>query len=107
MARGKLRIRQRGSRQQWARVREHKTFGPDETPESDALKLLSASDVVKTLRCGMCGLVVEQTLRDGRTVAQAPYRTCRNCEELRCTSCLDAEDDPCVDDAERHAFAEE
>jgi hypothetical protein len=106
MARGKLRIRQRGSRQQWARVRDVKTFGPDDQPEpdSEALKLLSGSDIVKTVRCGLCARILEQTLRDGRTTTTAAYAACITCEEVRCADCVGADDDPCVDDAE-HEYA--
>jgi hypothetical protein len=118
MARGKQRIRQRGSRQQWAQARNFKTFGVDEpngvngsTPDGAAIvadgpvRPLSGSDVVASTRCGLCNAVVEQKLRDGRTVGVVPYALCMSCDEVRCEACWAADDDPCVD-AEEHEFME-
>ena len=115
MARGRQRIRQRGSRQQWAQARNLKSFGPDEangeTPANpdapiaaDGLpRALRGSDVVASTRCGLCNVVVEQRLRDDRKVDVVPYALCISCDEVRCEACWAAEDDPCVD-ADEHEF---
>ncbi|HEY3082738.1 MAG TPA: hypothetical protein VGM69_22860 [Chloroflexota bacterium] len=113
MAKGKLRIRQRGSRQQWAQARNLKLFGGEEgepgqsepgappVPDRPA----SGHDVVQSLRCGLCGLVAEQRLRDGGTLVLIPYVLCISCDEVRCDACWAAEDDPCAD-ADEHEFLE-
>ena len=119
MARGRQRIRQRGSRQQWAQARSYKTFGANDVdgagqaPASDGETAeagappqpLAGADVVATSRCGLCGVVVEQRLRDGRTVNLVPYALCISCDEVRCEECWAAEDDLCDDDVE-HEFLE-
>ena len=115
MARGRQRIRQRGSRQQWAQARNFKTFGVDEANGEVAAdpngavapdgppKPLGGSDVVASTRCGLCNVVVEQRLRDGRTVGVVPYALCISCDEVRCEECWAAVDDPCID-ADEHEF---
>jgi hypothetical protein len=113
MAKGKLRIRQRGSRQQWAQARNFKAFSGDDgdptqtepgaPPVPD--KPLSGHDVVQSLRCGLCGLVAEQRLRDGRTIVLIPYVLCISCDEVRCDGCWGAEEDTCAD-ADEHEFLE-
>ena len=115
MARGRQRIRQRGSRQQWAQARNLKAFpgeelgadgAPAEIPAVDAPgKPLSGGDVVASTRCGLCNVIVEQRLRDGRKVNLVPYALCMSCDEVRCEECWAAEDDPCVD-ADEHEFME-
>lgn len=112
MARGRQRIRQRGSRQQWAQARNFKAFGADGAEvdgvvappqEPEVPKPLSGSDVVVSVRCGLCNVVVEQRLRDAGRVALVPYALCISCDEVRCEDCWSAEDDPCVD-ADEHEF---
>jgi hypothetical protein len=116
VARGRQRIRQRGSRQQWAQARSYKAFGADgqeATAEPGSVdgeaagppKPLSGADVVASTRCGLCNVVVEQRLRDGRTVSLVPYALCISCDEVRCQECWAAEDDLCDDDVE-HEFME-
>jgi hypothetical protein len=118
VARGRQRIRQRGSRQQWAQARNYKTFGVEESNGTHAApadgvgegtdavqKLLSGSDVIASTRCGLCNVVVEQRLRDGRKVNVLPYALCMSCDEVRCEACWSAEDDPCID-ADEHEFME-
>lgn len=113
MARGKLRIRQRGSRQQWAQARNLKAFGGDdeELAQSEGGappvpgKPVGGQDVVHSLRCGLCGLVAEQKLRDGRTLVLVPYALCISCDEVRCENCWAAPDDACAD-ADEHEFLE-
>jgi len=113
MAKGKLRIRQRGSRQQWAQARNFKAFGGDEGeaassgPDASTApdRPASGHDVVQALRCGLCGLVAEQRLSDGRTLVLKPYVLCISCDEVRCDGCWAAEDDVCVD-GEEHEFLE-
>ena len=115
MARGRQRIRQRGSRQQWAQARNLKSFGVEEPngeapatpaaapPADEPPRALGGSDVVASTRCGLCNVVVEQRLRDGRKVGIVPYALCISCDEVRCEVCWAAEDDPCVD-ADEHEF---
>jgi hypothetical protein len=113
MAKGKLRIRQRGSRQQWAQARYLKAFGSDEAEPAPSEpgaptvpdRPVGGQDVVQSLRCGLCGLVAEQRLRDGRTLVPKPYVLCISCDEVRCDGCWAAEDDPCAD-ADEHEFLE-
>jgi hypothetical protein len=112
MAKGKLRIRQRGSRQQWAQARHFKAFGGDEgdPAQGEAAaaapdRPLSGQEVVQSLRCGLCGLVAEQRLRDGGTLVLRPYVLCISCDELRCDDCWAAPDDACAD-ADEHEFLE-
>jgi hypothetical protein len=113
MARGKLRIRQRGSRQQWAQARTFKQFGSsDETAvngasghASDPARPLAGDEVVATSRCGLCNVVVEQRRRDGARLVLVPYSLCISCDEVRCQDCWQAEDDACGD-ADEHEFLE-
>jgi hypothetical protein len=110
MAKGKLRIRQRGSRQQWARARDYKVLGTEEAAApsaeiSEAQKLLAGGDVVQRTRCDLCGSLVEQRLRDGRTVVVATHALCMSCDEVRCQACWNAPDDPCID-ADEHELME-
>jgi hypothetical protein len=110
MARGKLRIRQRGSRQQWAQARNFKAFGGDElaaAPSAAAVpdRPLSGQEVAQSLRCGLCGVVAEQTLRDGRALVRVPYAHCISCDEVRCEGCWASSDDECVD-GDEHEFLE-
>lgn len=118
MARGRQRIRQRGSRQQWAQARNFKAFGADEPGADGAAasadgadapaepaRPLAGTDVVASTRCGLCNLVVEQQLRDGTRVAVRPYVICMSCDAVRCEDCWAADDDPCVD-ADEHEFME-
>ena len=112
MARGRQRIRQRGSRQQWAQARDYKVFGAGgdesgaEAAASGPPKPLSGADVVASTRCGLCGLVVEQRTRDGRTLVLVPYALCISCDEVRCENCWGAEDDLCGDEDVEHEFLE-
>ena len=113
MARGKLRIRQRGSRQQWAQARNFKVFGAVDqsavgepsTEAAGAPRILPADEVVASTRCGLCNLVVEQRRRDGARVVLQPYSLCISCDEVRCHECWAAEDDVCAD-ADEHEFLE-
>jgi hypothetical protein len=111
MAKGKLRIRQRGSRQQWAKARDFKVQGAlepavgDETATSEAQRILTGGDVVQRTRCGLCGALVEQRLRDGRTVVLLAHSLCMSCDEVRCQECWQAPDDPCID-ADEHELME-
>lgn len=110
MARGRQRIRHRGSRQQWAQARDLKADGaeaPSEQPTEPAtpVKAFTAADAVMSTRCGLCGLVVEQKLRDGRRVVLLPHVLCLSCDEVRCSGCWDAPDDACGPDDE-HEFAD-
>jgi hypothetical protein len=111
MARGKLRIRQRGSRQQWAQARTFKEFTGEDGAADGAVEVtgppkpLSGEDVTATSRCGLCGVVVEQRRRDGTRVVLLPYSLCISCDEVRCQECWAAEDDFCGDD-EEHEFLE-
>src|SRR5437899_2670468 len=89
MARGRQRIRQRGSRQQWAQARNFKTFGDESTltaVEEIAPPPLIAG-AVPSLRCGRCTIVVEQRLSDGTKQALLPYALCIICDETRCEEC--------------------
>jgi hypothetical protein len=113
MARGKLRIRQRGSRQQWAQARTFKEFGSgDEAAVDGAIgepsgpaKPLAGDEVVATTRCGLCNVVVEQRRRDGARLVLVPYSLCISCDVVRCQECWEAEDDVCAD-ADEHEFLE-
>jgi hypothetical protein len=111
MAKGKLRIRQRGSRQQWARARDLKVQGAtepsvaDDSATAEAQRILAAGDVVQRTRCGLCGTRVEQRLRDGRVVVLLTHALCMSCDEVRCEACWAAPDDPCVD-ADEHELTE-
>jgi hypothetical protein len=111
MAKGKLRIRQRGSRQQWARARDVKVLGAvepsaaDELATSEAQRILTGGDVVQRVRCGLCDTLVEQRLRDGRSVVLVAHALCASCDDVRCQACWDADDDPCVD-ADEHELLE-
>jgi hypothetical protein len=111
MARGKLRIRQRGSRQQWAHARTFKEFAADRPAQGDGSEAsgpsrpLAAEDIVATTRCGLCGTVVEQRRRDNGRVVVGPYALCLSCDEVRCQACWAVPDDGCVDD-EEHEFLE-
>ena len=111
MAKGRLRIRQRGSRQQWAKARDYKVLGVEEPAAvdadaaSEAQRILTGGDVVQRVRCGLCGALVEQRLRDGRSVVVATHALCMSCDEVRCEACWAADDDPCVD-ADDHELME-
>lgn len=116
MARGRQRIRQRGSRQQWAQARNFKAFGADEMATDgasgptvaaapEAPKPTAANDVVASTRCGLCNLVVERKLRDGSRVSLRPYVICISCDQVRCEECWSADEDPCID-ADEHEFME-
>src|SRR5579885_1254153 len=117
VARGRQRIRQRGSRQQWAAARNYKAFGGDEldgtqtgTIDAEAEangppRPLTGADVVASTRCELCNVVVEQRLRDGRKVVLVPYALCMSCDGVRCEACWAADDDFCEDDVE-HEFLE-
>jgi hypothetical protein len=111
MAKGKLRIRQRGSRQQWAKARDFKLSGALESPNGDesvtaeAQRILTGGDVVQRTRCGLCGALVEQRLRDGRAIVLLVHSLCMSCDEVRCEECWQAPDDPCVD-ADEHELME-
>jgi hypothetical protein len=113
MARGKLRIRQRGSRQQWAQARTFKEFGSaDDAPDGGAVaeadgpaRPLAGDEVVAASRCGLCNAVVEQRRRDGVRVVLLPYSLCISCDGVRCQECWAAEDDACLD-ADEHEFLE-
>src|SRR5919204_1719084 len=113
MARGKLRIRQRGSRQQWAQARTFKEFGSSDGAavngaggEADGpLKPLAGDEVVATSRCGLCNVVVEQRRRDGARLVLVPYSLCISCDDVRCQECWELEDDFCAD-ADEHEFLE-
>jgi hypothetical protein len=113
MARGKLRIRQRGSRQQWAQARTFKEFGSSEDGAADGAlgdgsgppRPLAGDEVVATTRCGLCNVVAEQRRRDGARLVLVPYSLCISCDELRCQACWEAEDDACAD-ADEHEFLE-
>ena len=110
MARGKLRIRQRGSRQQWAQARTFKEFsGAEGEPGVEAAdgppKPPPGDDLIASTRCGLCGVVVEQRLRDRKRVVLLPHALCISCDEVRCEDCWLAEEDRCgVDD--EHEFLE-
>ena len=111
MAKGKLRIRQRGSRQQWAKARDLKVSGTiepalrDDSATDEAQRILTGGDVVQRTRCGLCGALVEQRLRDGRAVVLLVHALCMSCDEVRCEPCWQAPDDPCVD-ADEHELME-
>jgi hypothetical protein len=113
MARGKLRIRQRGSRQQWAQARTFKEFGSGDEPTVDGAngeangppRPLAGDEVVATSRCGLCNVVVEQRRRDGARVVLLPYSLCISCDGVRCQECWQADDDVCAD-ADEHEFLE-
>jgi hypothetical protein len=113
MARGKLRIRQRGSRQQWAQARTYKEFGSSDGAVVDGAtaeaggpgKPLAGDEVVATSRCGLCNLVVEQRRRDGVRLILIPYSLCISCDGVRCQQCWAAEDDACAD-GDEHEFPE-
>ena len=112
MARGKLRIRQRGSRQQWAQARTFKEFTGEEGAVAGGAaeslgppKPLAGDEVTATSRCGLCGVVVEQRRRDGGRVVLFPYSLCISCDEVRCQECWAGDDDFCGDD-EEHEFLE-
>jgi hypothetical protein len=113
MARGKLRIRQRGSRQQWAQARTFKEFGSSDEATVDGAsgeasgpqKPLAGDEVVATSRCGLCNVVVEQRRRDGARVVLVPYSLCISCDGVRCQECWPADDDACAD-ADEHEFLE-
>ena len=111
MAKGKLRIRQRGSRQQWAKARDFKLSGAvdapfgDDSVTSEAQRILTGGDVVQRTRCGLCGALVEQRLRDGRAVVLAAHALCMSCDEVRCEACWAAPEDACVD-ADEHELME-
>jgi hypothetical protein len=113
MARGKLRIRQRGSRQQWAQARTFKEFGSGDEVGVDGVigepsgppKPLAGDEVVATTRCGLCNVVVEQRRRDGVRLVLVPYSLCISCDGVRCQECWQAEDDVCAD-ADEHEFLE-
>ena len=113
MARGKLRIRQRGSRQQWAQARTFKEFGSaDEAAEAGVAgevggpaRPLGGDEVVAATRCGLCNAVVEQRRRDGARIVLLPYSLCISCDGVRCQECWPAEDDACSD-ADDHEFLE-
>jgi hypothetical protein len=112
MARGKLRIRQRGSRQQWAQARTFKEFGSSDEATVDGApgeasgppKPLAGDEVVASSRCGLCNVVVEQRRRDGARVVLVPYSLCISCDGVRCQDCWQA-DDACAD-ADEHEFLE-
>jgi hypothetical protein len=110
MAKGKLRIRQRGSRQQWAKARDLKVLGAIEPGDvdvaaSEAQRILTGGDVVQRTRCGLCGALVEQRLRDGRSIVLLSHALCMSCDEVRCQECWGAPDDPCID-ADEHELME-
>lgn len=111
MARGKLRIRQRGSRQQWAQARSYKEHGDSAPVPSDngvsaeAARLLSGGDVIAATRCGFCNRVVERRLRSGSRVVVSAYALCLSCDEARCQGCFEAEDDGCVE-GDEHELGE-
>src|SRR5438093_13774616 len=113
MARGKLRIRQRGSRQQWAQARTFKEFGSSDEAVVDGAagegsgppRPLAGDEVVATTRCGLCNVVVEQRRRDGARLVLVPYSLCISGDEVRCQECWDVEDDFCAD-ADEHEFLE-
>ena len=113
MARGKLRIRQRGSRQQWAQARTFKEFGSSDEAVVDGaagetsgpLRPLAGDEVVATTRCGLCNVVVEQRRRDGARLVLVPYSLCISCDGVRCQECWAAEDDDCAD-GDVHEFLE-
>jgi hypothetical protein len=122
VARGRQRIRQRGSRQQWAQARDLKAFPGDDTADGSATpgstpaalgeplapavaaRHSAGQQVVASTRCGLCNVVVEQRLREGRRVTRVPYALCISCDEVRCDQCWDA-DDVCAGD-EEHEFLE-
>ena len=113
MARGKLRIRQRGSRQQWAQARTLKEFGSSEDGPANGsadeaigpARPLGGDEVVATTRCGLCNVVTEQRRRDGGELVLLPYSLCISCDEVRCQECWAADDDACAD-ADEHEFLE-
>jgi hypothetical protein len=113
MAKGKLRIRQRGSRQQWAQARTLKEFGSSDDAPAEAVlgeasgpaKPLAGDDVVATTRCGLCNLVVEQRRRDSTRLVLLPYSLCISCDEVRCQECWVSADDACAD-GDEHEFME-
>lgn len=110
MAKGKLRIRQRGSRQQWQKARDIKVLGAAEPAPivedmTEAQRILTGGDVVQRIRCGLCDALVEQRLRDGRVVTLVTHALCMSCDDVRCQACWAADEDPCVD-ADEHEFME-
>lgn len=111
MARGRQRIRVRGSRQQWAQARSLKEVGSETDPstadgaEATVPKPLSGRDVVATTRCGLCGVVTEQRLRSDEVLVLVPNALCISCDEVRCEDCWSAPDDACVG-VDEHEFLE-
>jgi hypothetical protein len=113
MARGKLRIRQRGSRQQWAQARTYKEFGSSDELNANGAnaeasgppKPLGGDEVVATTRCGLCNVVAEQRRRDGVRLVLVPYSLCISCDEVRCQECWAGADDDCAD-GDEHEFME-
>lgn len=118
MARGKQRIRQRGSRQQWAQARNFKTIDgittpgdvTSEGPTVDAPPATSVSAneqrIARVDKCGLCGIVVEQKRMNGSRELLVAYALCISCDEIRCLNCWDVDDDLCTDSVDEHEFAE-
>ena len=103
MAKGKQRIRQRGSRQQWAHARDYKEFGPEPAADESAQQPPGAAPV-SFVRCGRCNGIAEQRLGDGGVELLLANVSCARCGALRCEDCWEAEDDPCP--AGEHEFLE-
>jgi len=106
MARGRQRIRQRGSRQQWAVARAFKGSPSDEgggETVGSEVEVAIRPDVITTARCGLCKKVTEQKMVGGQVNVLIPYSRCFSCNAVRCEECWDDPDDPC-DGMDEHEF---